>query len=156
MEHLKGVIVGGPGPTKETFLDGGYLNNEIKKKILGVKDLSYTGEFGLKELVEKSKDLLAEQASVKEKELLDRFFTLLAKDSRKVVYGKEKTLKALDMSAVEILILSDDLDDNLVEDLEIKAVDYGTAVEVVSSETEMGNQLKELGSIAGILRFEVY
>ena len=43
-----------------------------------------------------------------------------------------------------------------VEDLEIKAVDYGTAVEVVSSETEMGNQLKELGSIAGILRFEVY
>ena len=156
MEHLKGVIVGGPGPTKETFLDGGYLNNEIKKKILGVKDLSYTGEFGLKELVEKRKDLLAEQASVKEKELLDRFFTLLAKDSRKVVYGKEKTLKALDMSAVEILILSDDLDDNLVEDLEIKAVDYGTAVEVVSSETEMGNQLKELGSIAGILRFEVY
>src|SRR3989344_104244 len=150
---LKGIIVGGPGPTKETFLDGGYLNNEVKKKIIGVKDLSYTGDFGLKELVEKSKDILSEQTSVKEKELLDRFFTLLAKDHNKVVYGKERTLKALEMSAVDILILSEDLEDQFIDELEEKSVNYGTNVEIVSSETEGGNQLKELGGIAGILRF---
>ena len=153
---LKGIIVGGPGPTKETFLDGGYLNNEVKKKIIGVKDLSYTGDFGLKELVEKSKDILSEQTSVKEKELLDRFFTLLAKDHNKVVYGKERTLKALEMSAVDILILSEDLEDQFIDELEEKSVNYGTNVEIVSSETEGGNQLKELGGIAGILRFEVH
>ena len=156
MKNLKGIILGGPGPTKETFLDGGYLNNEIKKKILGVRDLSYTGDFGLKELVEKSKDLLAEQASVKEKKLLDKFFTTLAKDRKKVVYGKEKSLKALEMSAVEILILSDNLEDEFIDEVEEKAVSYGTTVEVVSSETEGGTQLKELGGIAGMLRFEVH
>jgi peptide chain release factor subunit 1 len=156
MKNLKGIIVGGPGPTKETFLDENYLNNELKKKLIGVKDLSYTGDFGLKELVEKSNDILSEQASIKEKELLKRFFTILAKEPRKIVYGKEKTLKALESSAVDILILTDDMDDNFVEEVELRAVDFGTNVEIVSSETQEGNQLKELGGIAGILRFEVY
>ena len=156
MKNLKGILVGGPGHTKETFLDGNYLNNEVKKKIMGVKDLSYTGEFGLRELVSKSKDLLAEQASIKERELLNKFFTLLAKDPKKVVYGKTKTLKALSMSAVDTLILSDDLDDKFVEEMEEESVNYGTSVEIVSAETEEGNQLKELGGIAGILRFEIH
>lgn len=156
MKNLKGIIVGGPGPTKETFLDGGYLNNEIKKKLIGVRDLSYTGDFGLKELVEKSKDILAEQSFVKEKKLLDKFFTILSKEHKKVVYGKEKTLKALEMSAVDILILVETLEDEFIDKLEEKALEYGTTVEIVSSETEGGNQLKELGGIAGILRFEVH
>ena len=156
MKNLKGILLGGPGPTKETFLNENVLNNEIRKKILAIKDLSYTGDFGLKELVEKSNDVLSEQSSIKEKELLDKFFTLLAKFPKKVVYGKEKTLRALDMSAVDIVIISDDMDDIFIDEVEEKAVTFGTQVEVVSSETELGNQLKELGGIAGILRFEVY
>jgi len=156
MKNLKGILLGGPGPTKETFLNENVLNNEIRKKILAVKDLSYTGDFGLKELVEKSNDVLSQQSSIKEKELLDKFFTLLAKSPKKVVYGKEKTLRDLDMSAVDIVIISDDLDDIFIDEVEEKAVAFGTQVEIVSSETELGNQLKELGGIAGILRFEVY
>jgi len=156
MKNLKGIIIGGPGPTKETFLNENLLNNELKRKVLAVKDLSYTGDFGLKELVEKSNDVLSQQATIKEKELLDRFFTLLAKEPKKVVYGKERTIGALEMSAVDILIVSDSVDDAFVDEIEEKAVLYGTSVEIVSSETELGNQLKELGEIAGILRFEVY
>src|SRR3989344_6051056 len=156
MKNLKGILLGGPGPTKETFLNENVLNNEIRKKILAIKDLSYTGDFGLKELVEKSNDVLSQQSSIKEKELLDKFFTLLAKSPKKVVYGKEKTLRDLDMSAVDIVIISDDLDDIFIDEVEEKAVAFGTQVEIVSSETELGNQLKELGGIAGILRFEVY
>lgn len=156
MKNLKGILIGGPGPTKETFINENLLNNELKKKVLALKDLSYTGDFGLKELVEKSNDVLSEQASVKEKELLDRFFTSLAREPKKVVYGKEKTLKALEMSAVDIIIISDDIDDDLIDDIEEKALNYGTQVEVVSSETEQGNQLKQLGGIAGMLRFEIY
>jgi len=30
-EDLRGVIVGGPGPTKEYFLNEGYLHHEIQK-----------------------------------------------------------------------------------------------------------------------------
>ena len=156
MEGLKGIIIGGPGPTKETFFDGGYLNNEVKKKVLGLKDLSYTGEFGLRELVDKSKDLIAEHVLTKEKELLDRFFTMLARERSKVVYGKEGTLKALEMSAVELVLISESMDDNFIEDVENRCNDFGTEVEVISEGTDQGKQLKEIGGIGGILRFEVH
>ena len=35
------ILIGGPGPTKETFLDGDYISNELKKKetqVLGDKE----------------------------------------------------------------------------------------------------------------------
>ncbi|MCH6576144.1 MAG: hypothetical protein IH795_13265 [Bacteroidetes bacterium] len=58
-KNLKGIIVGGPGPTKYDFIDSGLITTEVKKKIIAIKDLSYTGAFGLNELVEKSQDILA-------------------------------------------------------------------------------------------------
>ena len=50
-KELKGIIVGGPGQTKYTFVEGNYINNELKKKIIGIRDLSYTGDFGFQELI---------------------------------------------------------------------------------------------------------
>ncbi|MEK6947215.1 MAG: LAGLIDADG family homing endonuclease, partial [Nanoarchaeota archaeon] len=58
MPGLKGIIVGGPGPTKYDLVEGGYITNEVKKKIIAIRDLGYTGEFGLEELLEKSQDVL--------------------------------------------------------------------------------------------------
>jgi len=156
MKELKGILIGGPGPTKETFFDGNYLNNELKKKVLGLKDLSYTGEFGLNELVDKSKDLLAEEVITKEKEILNRFFELLAKEPEKTSYGKKEVEKALEEGAVDILLISEELDDKYIEELEEKADSFGTKVEIVSVETKEGFQLKELGGVVAMLRFAVY
>ena len=35
---VTGMIIGGPGPTKEEFLNGGYLHYELQKKVLVVLD----------------------------------------------------------------------------------------------------------------------
>jgi len=56
-KELKGILVGGPGHTKEEFME--YLNNELRQKIIAVKDLTYTDESGLYDLVERSQDVLA-------------------------------------------------------------------------------------------------
>ncbi len=151
--EIKGIILGGPGPTKETFFKGDYLNNEVKKKILGLKDLSYTGEFGLHELVEKSHDLLAQEAIIEEKNLLNKFFTMLAKEPEKTTYGKLQTKKALEYGAVDILLLSEDLDDKTTDEFMEIAEKFNTEVEIISVDTKEGFQLKELGRIASILRF---
>ncbi len=108
-KNLKGVIIGGPGPTKESFVQKDYLHYQLKKKILGIKDVSYTGEYGLEELVERSEDLLKESAISKERELLINFFNEL-KNNGKAVYGLEDTLKALEANAVEILLVSEEFD----------------------------------------------
>ena len=31
---LRGIILGGPGPTKHEFMDGNFITNELKKKII--------------------------------------------------------------------------------------------------------------------------
>jgi len=152
-QGIKGIILGGPGPTKETFFTGNYLNNEVKKKVLGLKDLSYTDEFGLHELVDKSQDLLAQESITEEKNLLNKFFTMLAKEPEKTTYGKVQTKNALEYGAVDILLLSEDLDDKTTDEFIDIANNFNTKVEIISTETKEGNQLKELGGIAAILRF---
>jgi len=106
---LKGVIIGGPGFTKNKFIEGGYLHYQIKQKILGIKDTGYTGEYGLEELVKRSRDLMEKASVVKERELLEKFFSELQK-SGNVVYGFSETNKALDMGAVDTLLISEGFD----------------------------------------------
>jgi len=153
-KEIKGILIGGPGSTKQEFYEGDYLTAEIKDKVLGLKDLTYTDEFGLNELVEKSQDLLAETSIIKEKELLNKFFTKLAKEPEKVTYGLKETKNALEIGAVETLIASESLEN--IEELEEIAESKGAKTEVVSIETQEGIQLKNLGGIGAILRFPIY
>lgn len=153
---MKGVIVGGPGPTKEEFVSKGYINRQIADKIIAIKDISYTGEFGLKELVDKSQDVLAQEVIANEKKIMEKFFELLAKQPNKVTYGLEQVKKALEMGAVETLLISEELDDDIAESLEETAEKFGTDVQFISLDTGEGAQLKNLGKIAAILRFELY
>ena len=154
-KEIKGILVGGPGPTKETFLSGDYLNTEVKKKVLGTKDLSYTGEFGLHELVDKSHDLLAKEAVIKEKQLLEKFFTALNKDPQRVTYNKEKTKRALEYGAVDILLLSEDLEEQELTEFENLADKKSTHIEIISNETKEGQQFKQLGGVGALLRFPI-
>ena len=77
MPKLKGIIVGGPVPTKDEFLDGEYLATKLGEKVIGRVDIGGSDESGLKELVVKAQDILASQEIIKEKKLLERFFETL-------------------------------------------------------------------------------
>ncbi len=155
-KDLKGILIGGPGPTKETFFDGDYLHTRVKDKVLGLKDLSYTGEFGLKELVEKSSDLLAAEEVIEEKKLMEKFFNALsAKGGGKAVYKEKDVLTALERGAADIVLLSEELDDEKIDMYEEKAEAIGATVKVISVETTEGQQLKEFGGVAAILRFKI-
>lgn len=193
-KNLKGVIIGGPGPNKEDFAKGEYLHHELRKKLLGVKNIGYTDEYGLEELVNMSQDLLKEAAVAKERELLEKFFTELQKNG-KVVYGFPNTMKALDMGAVDILLLSEGFDWvhvrmscsnghtldkdmpksealvqkcdecgtkmnidqslDLADDLAEKALQFGTNMMMISTDTREGTQFKQIGGIGALLRYKI-
>lgn len=108
-EEMKGVIVGGPGPIKEKFVNDDYLPQSFRDEIVSVNSTSYTGEQGFEELLKRSREQLKETEMEEEKELLREVFDRL-RDGGKVAYGVDQVLRALEMGAVEKVIVSEDLD----------------------------------------------
>jgi peptide chain release factor subunit 1 len=156
MKELKGILLGGPSTTTTDFLNKGYLTTDVRNKIIAVKDLSYTGEFGLQELLERSQDVLAEEEVAKEKVVMQKFFNLLATKQEMVSYGEKHVKECVAMGAVDILLLSETLSDALLDEFDVEAKKFGTNIEVISTETREGVQLKEMGGIAAILRYPVH
>jgi len=194
LKDLQGIIIGGPGPIKEEFAGGDFLGYEAKSKVLGVVHTAYSGEYGLRETIEKAQDLISQASIVKEEKLLNRFFDELGKDSGLAVYGLHESMNALNEGSIEILLVSEGFDwvkigfectscgskeekviprvgikdevcpkcgaklevkseKDVTDEIVKKAEDMGTEVEFVSTDTQKGEQFKELGGIGGILRY---
>ncbi len=108
--EIKGIIVGGPGMSKEDFLKGDYIETEMKNRVLGTVDVGYTSEQGLHELIERSGDILKEASVSREREIVNKFLTGLQKDTGLSVYGIKSVLKALESGAVEKILISEGFD----------------------------------------------
>lgn len=107
ISDLKGIIFGGPGPTKEYFLNGEYFHYTLRNKILQTVDTSYTGENGVKEVVEKSSETLSEVRYLEEKKLLQTFLYELGHDTGLATYGEDDVRRALSTGMVKTLLLSE-------------------------------------------------
>jgi peptide chain release factor subunit 1 len=110
---LDGVLVGGPSPTKDEFLDGDYLHHEIQDLVLGKFDVAYTDESGLHDLVDSAQDVLSDQEVVKDKKEMEEFFEKLHRGDQ-ATYGFEPTRQNLVMGSVDRLLLSEDLRSDVV------------------------------------------
>jgi len=109
-EELKGILVGGPGATKDFFLKNDYLHHELKKKVVESFDTGYTDEYGLTELLEKSVRTLEHLEVSREKELMNRLFSEIRKeDGGLSAYGEREVRMALEAGAVDTLLVSEGL-----------------------------------------------
>ncbi len=203
---LKGLIVGGPGHTKDRFVSGDYLDYRLKERLLDVVDTGYSDAQGVKELIEKSRTLLKDLRYMQEKRMMQRFLENLGKDTGLVAYGESNIRRLLELGAVETLLLSTELNtvnislicpncgysevktkssadinqlevemkeqscpkcessnfrldqDNIisvVEELAELAKTTGAHIELLSTETEEGEQLwRVFRGIAALLRFK--
>jgi len=154
VEDLKGIIVGGPSQTKESFLREEKLSPELKKKVIAVIDTGYAGADGIKELLNKSQEVIAGEDVIIEKKLITEFFRRLAKDE-KVTYGLEKIINAVKLGAVEKILITDNLPPETIEKLMDLAKQYKTEVKIVSTDTEEGEQLKLMGGTGAFLRYDI-
>ncbi len=155
MPKLKGILVGGPVPTKDEFLDGEYLTGKLSEKILGRVDIGDSDESGLKELVSRAQELLVNQEITYEKNILANFFETLGARRDLATLKEKDTEKALTMGAVATLFLSRELDKKITKKLEEMAGNTGAKVEIISTETEEGQQFNNLGGIGAILRYRI-
>jgi hypothetical protein len=107
---VTGLIVGGPGFTKEEFLKTEFLNYNLRKNIVAVIDTAYSGREGVRELVDKAADKLQDVRLFEEKKLVQRFLGEVNKPNGVAVYGLPRIIQALDKSNVETILVADDID----------------------------------------------
>ena len=107
---MDGILIGGPGPTKDFFMKEGYLHHEMQKMVIDTFDTGYTDEYGLRELVEKAKDSLSDIDLMREKKLVQKLLDEIRKpDSGLAAYGEAMVKNALQIGAVDTLIMSEDM-----------------------------------------------
>jgi len=108
---LKGILLGGPGATKEYFYKEGYLQYELQQKVVQpLFDTGYTDEYGLRELVEKATQTLHGLELTEEKRLIQRLLNEIRKaEAGLAAYGEADVNHALELGAVDILIISEGL-----------------------------------------------
>ena len=110
LENLQGIIIGGPGGTKDQVIKDGYFHHEIRKLIRKPHfDVGYSNDSGLRELVQRAGGLMDQIALDKERELVDKFLRELNQAHPKATYGEVMIRAALDQGAVETLLLSEAL-----------------------------------------------
>ncbi len=109
--ELLGILIGGPGATKEFFVKEEYLHHELRKKVVSpLVDTGYTDESGLRELVQNAQGIITDMQLTQEKVYMQRLFTEIRKaDGGLSCYGEDEVRSALDMGAVDMLLLSDSL-----------------------------------------------
>ncbi len=155
MPKLKGILIGGPIPTKDEFLKGEYLTNQLQQKVMGKIDIGDASESGLGELVEKAKNLLADQERLQEKKDVELFFRVLGEDPGKAALGEKESRKALEMGAVATLYVSSKIPKSLIKELSKMTENTGSEIKTISTDTPEGEQFFNMGGVGAILRFRI-
>ena len=108
---VKGTIVGGPGPTKENFLKEEYLDYRLQNSIISTLDTSYSGEEGVRELIEKAQKegILQEFRVMEEKLLIKKFMSEVHSGRGLGIYGVHDVVKALESGIADLVLVTDDI-----------------------------------------------
>jgi protein pelota len=158
-EKLKAIIICGPGFAKENLLEF------IREKHPDVASKCYLesagtgGRVGIQEILKRGivERIVEEHRVSMEVKLIENLFVEISKDSGLAAYGVSEVKKALELGAVDKLIVSDlflrefEDADTLIEN----AKKARGEVVVVSTEHEAGKRLEGIGGIAALLRFKV-
>ncbi|MEC9120878.1 MAG: peptide chain release factor aRF-1 [Candidatus Thermoplasmatota archaeon] len=110
LADIKGIIVGGPGQTKDFVVKNDYFHHEVKKLIREpFFDVGYSNESGLRELVQRAGNLMDQIELDAERELVDNFLREVMQTHPRATYGEMMIRSALDQGAVDTLLLSEGL-----------------------------------------------
>ncbi|MGQ9720368.1 MAG: mRNA surveillance protein pelota [Candidatus Jordarchaeum sp.] len=161
-KNVSKIIIAGPGFTKENFLK--YFTTkfpDLKNKLI-LENASYGGVNGVYEVINRGviEKILEENKVIEDSRLVEEFFIHLAKDDKKVTYGKDAVNKAVLYGAVDKLLIADEKLKNVdleerekIDELLRQVEEMGGRVQVVSTLHRAGERLQALGGIAALLRY---
>ncbi|KAJ1623701.1 eukaryotic peptide chain release factor subunit 1-like protein, partial [Pavlovales sp. CCMP2436] len=112
--NVSGLILAGSADFKNDLQQNDHWDPRLAAKVLRTVDVSYGGENGFNQAIELSAEVLANVKFIKEKKLISQYFEQISQDTGKYCFGVVDTLKALEMGAVETLIVYENLMTNRI------------------------------------------
>ena len=108
---VKGIIIGGPGPTKEGFIREEYLDYRLQNNVIAVLDSSYSGSEGVRELIDKVNDqgIMSDYRLMEEKKIVKRFISEVYSGKGLGIYGIYDVMKSLKNGFADLVIVNDDI-----------------------------------------------
>jgi peptide chain release factor subunit 1 len=109
--NVKGIIVGGPGPTKDNFLKEEYLDYRLQNNVISTLDTSYSGDEGVREIIDKVNDqgIMSEFRLMEEKKLVKNFMREVYSGKGLAIYGINDVLDKLKSGIADLIIVTDDI-----------------------------------------------
>lgn len=108
--NVAGLILAGSADFKNDLNQSDMFDGRLQSKVIKVVDVSYGGENGFNQAIELASETLSNVKFIQEKKLINKYFDEISQDTGKVCYGVEDTMKALEMGAVETLIVYENLE----------------------------------------------
>ena len=108
---IRGIIIGGPGPTKEGFIREEYLDYRLQNNVIAVLDSSYSGSEGVRELIDKVNDqgIMADYRLMEEKKIVKRFISEVYSGKGLGIYGIYDVINSLKNGFADLVIVNDDI-----------------------------------------------
>lgn len=108
---VKGLVIGGPGPTKDTFIREEYLDYRLQNNIISILDTSYTGDEGIREIIDKVNEqgIMSEFRSMEEKKLVKKFMGEVYSGKGLGIYGINDVVDKLKSGITDLIIVTDDI-----------------------------------------------
>ena len=107
---IKGLIISGPGPTKEDFINNSYLEYRLQDMIISTIDASYSGAEGIREAFAKSSEILSDFRMVEEKKIIEKLFQQINNNTGLGSYGLKEVLEMLKNNIADTIIITDDIE----------------------------------------------
>ncbi len=109
---VRGLVLAGSAEFKQKLHGSDLFDPRLLNIVTKVVDVSYGGENGFNQAIELSADALSNVKFIQEKKLLTAYFSEISRDTGKFCFGVEDTLKALDMGAVDTIVVWEQLEVN--------------------------------------------
>ena len=110
--NVAGLILAGSADFKNDLNQSDLFDQRLQSKVIKVVDVSYGGENGFNQAIELASETLSNVKFVQEKKLIGKYFEEISQDTGRICYGVDDTLKALELGAVEVLIVYENLEMN--------------------------------------------
>merc|ERR1712008_433596 len=103
--NVQGIVLAGSADFKNDLAQSDIFDQRLVAKVLKTVDVSYGGENGFNQAIELSSETLQNVKFVQEKKLISKYFEEISQDTGKFCFGIKVTLQALEMGAVQTLIV---------------------------------------------------